>query len=139
MSIFCIVRKNSPYPPTASGSYGRLADETWVGFKIFKILYKLNYLGFLFVYYHCNVTTVIELHFRWLFSSKAYFKVCFEAGKIYWPFFSYQSLLLGTSVPNDKYRLFKHVMIVYLHHIVHQHLHSAYNCKVFPIHCVNSF
>ena len=43
--------------PTASGSYGRLAgwlagwqaDEMLVDFKIFKILYKLNYSDFYFV------------------------------------------------------------------------------------------
>ena len=73
--------KNWPYPSTASGSYGReggrLADEMRVGFEIFKILYRLNYSGFYFVYYHSNVTTVLELHFSQLLSSKAYFKVCF--------------------------------------------------------------
>ena len=53
-----------------------------VGFEIFKILDRLNYLGFYFAYYHYNVTTVIELYFSWLFSSKAYFKVCFEVGKL---------------------------------------------------------
>ena len=42
--------KNWLYPPTASGSYGRgegreggrLADEMWVGFEIFKILCRLT-------------------------------------------------------------------------------------------------
>ena len=55
-SIFCIGRQNWPYPPTTSGSYsrqggregGRPADKTQVGFKIFKIFYRLNYLGFYF-------------------------------------------------------------------------------------------
>ena len=37
----------------------RLADEIWVGFKIFKILYRFNYSGIYFLYYHCNVTTVL--------------------------------------------------------------------------------
>ena len=53
MSILCIVRKILPYPPIASGSYGRdagrPADEMQVGFEIFKILYSLNYSGFYFV------------------------------------------------------------------------------------------
>ena len=71
MSIFYIVRKNWPYPPTASGSYG----------KVIKIFYKLNYLDFHFVQYHCNVTTVLELHFSRLLSSKAYFKVCLKCDK----------------------------------------------------------
>ena len=85
------MRKTWSYPPTTSGSYGREAggrpaDEIQMGFKIFKILYKLNYLGYYFVYYHSNVTTVLELHFSWLLSSKAYFKVCFEVQKIQLPF-----------------------------------------------------
>ena len=46
----------------------------WMGFKIFKILYRLNYLGFYFVYYHCNVTTVLELHFCRVLPSKVYAK-----------------------------------------------------------------
>ena len=69
--------------------------------EIFKILYRLNYSAFYFVQYYHNVTTVLELHFSRLLSSKAYFKVCFEMGKIWLPFFSCQSLQLGTSVPND--------------------------------------
>ena len=56
---------------------GRPADEMWVGFEIFKILYRLNYSSFYFICYHSNVTTVLELHFSRLLSSKAYFKVCF--------------------------------------------------------------
>ena len=79
------MRKNWPYPPTVSGSFGRevgrLADKVRVSFENFKILYRLNYLRFYFVYHHCNVTTVIVLHFSQLLSSKAYFKVCFEVGK----------------------------------------------------------
>ena len=73
----------------------------WVGFEIFKILHRLNYLGYYFVCYHSNVITVLELYFTWLLSSKAYFKV-FLSVKTRQPFFSCQSLLLGTSVPNDK-------------------------------------
>ena len=41
------------------------------------------------------------MHFNWLFSTKAYFKVCIEAHKIWYPFFPYQSLLLSTIVLND--------------------------------------
>ena len=44
--------KNWPYPSTASGSYesqeGRQADKIQVSLEFFKILYKLNYSGFLF-------------------------------------------------------------------------------------------
>ena len=56
---------------------------------------------FYFVYYYCNVTTVLELHFSWFLSSRAYVKVCFEVWKIWLPFFSCQSLILCTIVPND--------------------------------------
>ena len=49
-SIFCIVRKNWPNSPTASGSYGREggrpADEIRVDFKVSKLLYRLNYSEF---------------------------------------------------------------------------------------------
>ena len=79
MLIFCIVRKNWPYPPNASGSYGReggrSAGEIQVGFETFKIFYRLNYSGFYLILYHCNITTVLKLHFRQLLSSKACFKV----------------------------------------------------------------
>ena len=51
-----------------------------------------------FVHYHCNVTTVIELHFSELFS------ICYEAGK-FSSHFSFQSLLLGTSEHNDKIKV----------------------------------
>ena len=70
-------------------------------FQSFKIFYRLNYSGFYFVYNHCDVATVLQLHFSQLLLSKAYFKVRFEVQKIWQPFFSCQSLLLGTSVPND--------------------------------------
>ena len=100
------------YSPTASGLYerkggreaGRPADKMRVGFEIFKILYRLNYVfGLFFICYHNNVTTVLELHFSRLLSSKAYvFEGVFYVQKIRYPFFSYQSLLLGTTVPNDE-------------------------------------
>ena len=38
--------------------------------------------------------------FQLALSSIAYLKVCFEVQKIWLPFFSCQSLLLGTGVPN---------------------------------------
>ena len=54
--MYC--EKNCPYPPTASGSYGREgggreegrpADEIRVDFEILKLLYRLNYSEFYFV------------------------------------------------------------------------------------------
>ena len=52
--IFCIVRINWAHAPTVSESYGKqagrlaswLVDKMQVNFKIFKILYRLNYLDF---------------------------------------------------------------------------------------------
>ena len=35
-SIFFMVRKNWAYPPTASGSYGRLSDKMWVDSRRFE-------------------------------------------------------------------------------------------------------
>ena len=89
---------------------GRPADEMRVGFKIFKILYRLNYLGFYFVYYHSNVTTVLELNFSQLLSSKGYLR-CVLSVKNQVVIFSCQSLLLGTSVHNDD-----RFMILIQHH-----------------------
>ena len=43
-SIFCIVRKNWPYPPTASGSYGREAG--WETGHQMKYGYILKILKF---------------------------------------------------------------------------------------------
>ena len=60
----------------------------------------LNYLLFCLISIQC-VTAVLELHFSWLLSSKAYLKVCFEVQKVQLPFLSCKSLLLGTNVPND--------------------------------------
>ena len=81
--IFCILRKTGPIllplvglaaGREAGRQADRLADEIQVGFEILQILYRLNYSGFNFVYYHCNVATVLERHFSRLFSSKAYLR-----------------------------------------------------------------
>ena len=45
---------------------------------------------------------VLEAHFSLLFSNNVYFRVCFVVCKIWSPFFSCHSLLLGISIPNDK-------------------------------------
>ena len=81
------MRKNWAHAPTASGSYSRLAgwlagwlaDEMRVDFKIFKILYRLNYSDFYYVLYCYNVIIVLSMHFNWFFSTKAYSKVCIKA------------------------------------------------------------
>ena len=57
-------------------------------------------MGFYFVYYHYNVTTVLELHFSQLLANEAYFIMGFEVQKIELLFFSCPSLLLSTSIPN---------------------------------------
>ena len=73
--------------PNSGLTAGRLIDEIWVGFKILKILCKLNYLGFYFVYYHCNVATLLEQHFSWLLSSKAYLRCILKCKKFNSHFF----------------------------------------------------
>ena len=91
--------------PSASGSYGRLAgwltDKVRTEVEIFKILHGLNYSDFYYVQYQFNVIKLLKMHFSRLFSSTAYFKVCFEMCKIRLPFFSCRSLLLSTSIFND--------------------------------------
>ena len=64
----------------------------WVEFDIFKTLCRLNYLDFHYIQYQCNIIIVLEMHFSQLFSSIAYFKVCFEAHKIWSPYFLNQML-----------------------------------------------
>ena len=77
---------------------GRQADEIWLDFKILTILYRSNYLDCYFVYSSTMLLIVLEIHFSLLFSNKLYCRVC----NIWQPIFSCQSLLLGTSVPDDK-------------------------------------
>ena len=73
-----------------------------VDFEILKILYRLNYSDFYFVWYCYNVIIVLSMHFNWFFSAKANFRVCIEAQKISVAiFFPCQSLLLSTSVLNE--------------------------------------
>ena len=77
------MRKNWASTPSASGSYGRqagrqagrLADEIRLDFEILKILYRLNYLDFYFVYSSAMLLIVLEVHFSLLFSNKADFRV----------------------------------------------------------------
>ena len=93
------MRKNWASTPSASGSYGRLAgwqagrlagrlaDEIRLDFEILKILYRLNYLDFYFVYSSAMLLIVLEVYFSLLFSNKADFRVCFVARKIWSPLF----------------------------------------------------
>ena len=76
-AIAFLVRKNWTPMPRASGSYGRQASRQagrWnmAGFKIFKILYRLNYLNFYFVDIIAMLLIALEVHFSLLFSNKAY-------------------------------------------------------------------
>ena len=107
MSIFCIVRKNQPYPPTASESYGREAgrqagrpaDDIWVGFKILKFSAGKDYLVFYFVYYHLQYQNCISV-------SSCQIKLilrCVLKCKNSVAIFSCQSLLLGANVPNEPF------------------------------------
>ena len=80
---------------------GRQADEIQVSFKIFKILYRLKLFRLLICLISLQCYYSIRSAFQLALSSIAYLKVCFEVRKIWLPFFSCQSLLLGTGVPND--------------------------------------
>ena len=46
---------------------GRLADEIWLDFEIFKILYRLNYLEFHFVDSSAMLLIVLEVHLSYTF------------------------------------------------------------------------
>ena len=76
----------------------RLADKMQVDFKIFKFLYRLNYLDLHFVINDINamLSMVLEVHFSPLLSNTAYFRVCFEVCKIQLPFFFMSKLLIPT-------------------------------------------
>ena len=97
------MRKNWASTPSASGSYGslagrqagRLADEIRLDFEILKILYRLNYLDFYFVYSSAMLLIVLEVHFS-LLSNKADFRVCFVVRKI-------RSPLFFMSIPTIRY------------------------------------
>ena len=96
------MRKNWASTPSASGSYGRQADEIQQDFEILKILYRLNYVDFYFVYSSAMPLIVLEVHFSVLFSNKAHLGCvlwCIKYGR---HCFSCRSLLLGTSAPNDR-------------------------------------
>ena len=98
------MRKNWASTPSASGSYGRqagrqagrLADEIRLDFEILKILYRLKYLDFYFVYSSAMLLIVLEVYFSLLFSNKADFRVCFVARKI-------RSPLFFMSIPTIRY------------------------------------
>ena len=98
------MRKNWASTPSTSGSYGRhagrqagwLADEIQLDFEILKILYRLNYLDFYFVYSSAMLLIVLEEHFIQLFSNKAHFRVCFAVRKI-------RSPLFFMSIPTIRY------------------------------------
>ena len=81
---------------TAGRQAGRLADEIRLDFKILKILYRLNYLDFYFVYSRAMLLIVLEVHFNLLFSNKAHFRVCFVVHTI-------RPLLFFMSIPTIRY------------------------------------
>ena len=75
---------------------GRQADEIRLDFEILKILYRLNYLDFYFVYSSAMLLIVLEVQFSLFFSNKADFRVCFVARKI-------RSPLFFMSIPTIRY------------------------------------
>ena len=48
-----------PLDSLTAGREESMVDEIQMGFKVFKILNRCNYLGFYFVYYRWNITTII--------------------------------------------------------------------------------
>ena len=71
------------------------------GFQNLKNPLQIELIRFLLCLQQCRVINSVRSAFSMLFSNKAYFKVCFVVYKIQSPFFSCQSLLLRTSIPND--------------------------------------
>ena len=61
---------------------GQAGRRNMGGFGNFKLLYRLNYSDFYFVWYHCNFTAVLNLHSVGFYQVKVYFKTCFEVRKI---------------------------------------------------------
>ena len=72
-------------PSVVDLTAGRSADETRLDFKIFKILYRLNYLDFYFIDISAMLLIVLEVHFSLLFSKDIL--GCFVVCKIWLPFF----------------------------------------------------
>ena len=110
-SIFCIVRKMWPYPPTPTrGSYRREAGLTQAGrqkkmggFQKMLTFLQVKLFGLLLcLISFCNFTTVLELHSVGFHQVEVYFKVFFEVPK-FGSHFLCQSLLLVTNVPNDSH------------------------------------
>ena len=77
------MRKNWPYSPTASESYGREAGRrNKGGFRNFKTLLQVKLFGILFCLISMQFTAVLELLLVGFCQVKVYFKVCFEVQKI---------------------------------------------------------
>ena len=104
--MLCIVRKTGPILlPLVDLMAGRKAGQQtkygWV-LKFLKSL-QVKPFGLLFFYYHCNVTTVRELHLCWLFQVKLILRCVLKWKNFDSHFLSCHFLLLGTSVSNDAY------------------------------------
>ena len=66
-AITFFVRKTQIHMPSASGAYGKLADRIRVNFKIFEILYRLNYMDLYFIDTSAMLLIVLEVHISWIF------------------------------------------------------------------------
>ena len=82
-----------------------------MSFKILNILYRLNYSGFYYVYYHRNVATVLELHFSQLLSSKLILRCVLKCKKFSSHFFHV----------NPYYLVLVYLMTIYIH------IYTVYN------------
>ena len=70
-AIAFLAKKLDP-TSSVSGSYGRQASRQTKDFKIFKILYRLNYLEFYFVD-QCNVINTVRSAFQSAFLKQSVF------------------------------------------------------------------
>ena len=90
-AITFLVRKIWTHTPNASRSYSSLAARRNTGgFQNLQNPLQANVVGFLL---YAMLLIVLEIHFSWLFSNKAYFRVCCKVCKIRLPFF----MLIPTS------------------------------------------
>ena len=83
--------------PSASRSYGRLADKIRVDSEVFKIFYTLKYLDFYFVNITAILFIVLEVHFGQIKHILGHVLWCVKLGCNFFHVVAY----LCTRVPND--------------------------------------
>ena len=115
-SIFCIVRKNWPYPPTTSGSYGREGGRQtkygWI--SNFKTSLQVKLFGILFCLIHCYFIAVLELHSVGFRQVEVYLRCVLKCKKFGSHFFHV----------NSYYYVLTYLMIVHQHQYLHKSVHD---------------